>query len=83
VTWGSRGRAARSGGSRRMRPPLGCLLWVIALIVVFVVLSLLFGDLQKGAKPTGAPQSAAHAGCSWRPVSCGRGSPSPRAANRG
>jgi ABC-type Fe3+ transport system permease subunit len=36
---------------RRRRPWLvGCLIWFIALIVVLIVLSLLFGGFTKGTK---------------------------------
>ncbi|HEY2508230.1 MAG TPA: hypothetical protein VGI58_17070 [Streptosporangiaceae bacterium] len=61
MTWGSRSRAARSGGSRRIRLPIGCVLWVLALIVTFIVLSFLFGDLQQGGKHSGAPRMHAPA----------------------
>jgi hypothetical protein len=53
---------------RRPRPRLiGCLLWLIALIVILIVLSLLFGGFTKGTKVSGAgplvPSTAAlHAG---------------------
>lgn len=57
MTWGSRSRG-RGGGSRRVSRPIGWLLWLVALLVIFVVLSLLFGGLQKGSKNTGAPRPA-------------------------
>ena len=44
-------------GSRERRPRsrlVGCLVWIIALIVLLIVLSLLFGGFQKGTKATGA-----------------------------
>ena len=42
-------------GERRPRPRLaGCLLWILALIVLLIVLSLLFGGFQKGTKAAGA-----------------------------
>ena len=40
--WRPRGRAA------------GCLLWIVAIIIVLVILSLLFGGFQKGTKVGGA-----------------------------
>lgn len=33
---------------------MGCLLWILILIVVLIVLSLLFGGFQKGTKALGA-----------------------------
>jgi heme A synthase len=40
---------------RRPRSRLaGCLLWILALIVLLVVASLLFGGFQKGTKAAGA-----------------------------
>jgi hypothetical protein len=39
---------------RRPRPRLaGCLLWLLALVIVLVILSLLFGGFQKGTKVNG------------------------------
>jgi hypothetical protein len=43
-----RGRRPRQG-RRRIRP-LGCLLWVLGLIILLLVLSLLFGGFQNGTK---------------------------------
>jgi type IV secretory pathway TrbL component len=48
----------------RRRPWLvGCLIWFIALVVVLIVLSLLFGRFTKGTKVSGlglpAPPAAA------------------------
>jgi hypothetical protein len=43
------------GHRERRRPRLiGCLLWLIALAVTLVVLSLLFGGFTKGTKVSGA-----------------------------
>ena len=41
---------------RRPRRPrlIGCLLWLIALIVILVAASLLFGGFTKGTKVSGA-----------------------------
>jgi type IV secretory pathway TrbL component len=42
----------RRGG--RPRPRLiGCLIWIIALVVILIVLSLLFGGFTKGTKVSG------------------------------
>jgi hypothetical protein len=40
---------------RRMPRLIGCLLWLIALVVTLIVLSLLFGGFTKGTKVSGAP----------------------------
>jgi hypothetical protein len=51
----------------RRRPWLvGCLIWFIALVVVLIVLSLLFGGFTKGTKvslgyPLAPPAAARHA----------------------
>jgi hypothetical protein len=51
--WRPRGR--QEGSRQRLSRPVGCLLWLIALLVVLLVLSLLFGGFQQGTK-VGAPQ---------------------------
>jgi hypothetical protein len=38
------------GPRRRMSRPVGCLVWLIALLVLLIVLSLLFGGFQRGTK---------------------------------
>ena len=38
---------------RRMPRLVGCLIWLIALVVVLIVLSLLFGSFTKGTKVSG------------------------------
>lgn len=44
-----------SNGPRRPRSRLvGCLMWVVGLIIVLIILSLLFGGFQKGTKAGGA-----------------------------
>ena len=53
----------RREGRRRPRL-IGCLIWLVALIVILIVLSLLFGGFRKGtrvswARPA-APPAAAH-----------------------
>jgi hypothetical protein len=43
----------------RRRPRLiGCLIWLIALIVLLIVLSLLFGGFRKGTKVSWSRPSA-------------------------
>ena len=51
---------------RRMPRLVGCLIWFIALVVVLIVLSLLFGRFTKGTKvsglgPLARPVAAQHA----------------------
>jgi hypothetical protein len=44
-------------GRRQRRPRsrlVGCLLWILALFVLLIVLSLLFGGFRKGTKAAGA-----------------------------
>jgi hypothetical protein len=55
----------RREGRRRPRL-IGCLIWLIALIVILIVLSLLFGGFTKGTKvslgyPQVRPAAARHA----------------------
>ena len=38
---------------RRMPRLVGCLIWLIALVVVLIVVSLLFGSFTKGTKVSG------------------------------
>ena len=47
----------RREGRRRPRL-IGCLIWLIAVIVILIVLSLLFGGFRKGTKVSGAPPAA-------------------------
>jgi ABC-type transporter Mla maintaining outer membrane lipid asymmetry permease subunit MlaE len=42
----------RRDGRRRPRL-VGCLIWFIALVVILIVLSLLFGGFTKGTKVSG------------------------------
>ena len=44
----------RGRGERRRPRLVGCLLWLVALIVILIVLSLLFGGFTKGTKVSGA-----------------------------
>ena len=42
-----------SSAPRRPRRLAGCLLWIVALIIVLVIMSLLFGGFQKGTRVGG------------------------------
>ena len=42
------------GGPRQRRRLTGCLFWILALVLVLLVLSLLFGGFNKGTKVGGA-----------------------------
>jgi len=44
---------------RRMSRPVGCLLWLVVLLVVLVVAALWFGGFQTGTKATGWLQAPA------------------------
>jgi hypothetical protein len=44
-------RGPRPAGRRwRPRGPLGCLLWLVILVIILLVLSLFFGGFQRGTK---------------------------------
>ncbi len=47
-------RRDSGGRRRRFSRPVGCLAWLIALIVLLLLLSALFGGFQKGAKVGGS-----------------------------
>jgi len=49
MSWGT-----PSGRRRRFSRPVGCLIWLMALIVLLILLSALFGGFQKGTKAGGA-----------------------------
>ena len=42
------GRGRRRWG--RPRGPVGCVVWILALLVILLLLSLIFGGFQKGSK---------------------------------
>jgi hypothetical protein len=44
---------------RRFNRPIGCLIWLVALVVLIIVLSALFGGFQKGTKANGVSGSGA------------------------
>lgn len=43
-----------AGRPRRRSRAFGCLLWLIALIVILIIAALLFGGFQKGTKAAGS-----------------------------
>jgi hypothetical protein len=45
----------------RVSGPIGCLLWLVVLLVILIVAAVLFGGFQTGTKVNGAPQGAGHA----------------------
>jgi hypothetical protein len=47
------GRVGQRGTRRKMGRLSGCLLWILALLVILLVLSILFGGFQKGTKVGG------------------------------
>jgi uncharacterized membrane protein len=61
---GNGGPRGRAGWRRPWRPrnrAVGCLLWIVALLVLLLLLSVLFGGFQKGSKVGGsAPGDRAH-----------------------
>jgi hypothetical protein len=46
-------RTRRSGRMRRRSRPVGCMIWVIAIFIVLLVLSILFGGFHQGTKASG------------------------------
>jgi hypothetical protein len=48
----------RRSGRRPRRRLTGCLLWILAIIIVLVILSLFFGGFQKGTKAGGLGRPA-------------------------
>jgi len=50
-----RGRGRRrSRDRRRLLPaPLGCVIWIVALLALLVIMSVLFGGFQVGTKAGG------------------------------
>jgi hypothetical protein len=54
--WMGGGRGG-AGWTRRRGPrrrAVGCLVWILALVVVLLLLSLIFGGFQKGTKVGGS-----------------------------
>jgi hypothetical protein len=45
-----RRRPEQPGGGRRLSRPVGCLLWLVLLVVILVLLSLLFGGFRMGTR---------------------------------
>jgi hypothetical protein len=47
-------RDSRPARTRRRRSrPVGCMIWAIAIIIVLLVLSILFGGFHQGSKASG------------------------------
>lgn len=59
------------GNRKRVSRPVGCLLWLVVLLVILIVTAVLFGGFQKGTKATGSAQPSAPAatGTAWSGVS--------------
>jgi hypothetical protein len=48
-----RRRPEQPGGGRRLSRPLGCVLWLVLLVIVLIVLSVLFGGFRLGTRAEG------------------------------
>lgn len=48
-----RRRREQPDGKRRLGWPLGCLLWLVLLVIVLLVLSVLFGGFRLGTRAEG------------------------------
>jgi hypothetical protein len=60
---GNGGPRGRAGFRRPWRPrnrAVGCLLWIVALLIVLLLLSVLFGGFQKGTKADSGVGYRAH-----------------------
>jgi hypothetical protein len=55
---------SRRGSRRRVSRPVGCLLWLVVLLVILIVAAALFGGFEQGTKATGSPESPAPAATS-------------------
>jgi hypothetical protein len=53
-------RFYRGAGGRRMSRPVGCLIWLIVLLVLLIIAALMFGGFQKGTKYGSQPELSAH-----------------------
>jgi uncharacterized protein (DUF58 family) len=42
---------------RRVSRPVGCLLWLVVLLLVLIVAAVLFGGFQTGTKVNGSPEA--------------------------
>jgi hypothetical protein len=52
---GRNSRFFRDAERRRMSRAVGCLLWLIILLVLLIVAALMFGGFQKGTKVSAQP----------------------------
>lgn len=60
---GNGGWRRGDGRRRRWRPrnrAVGCLLWIVAALVILLLLSVLFGGFQTGKKVGSGPGERAH-----------------------
>ncbi len=62
-----RRRARRPRPGRRRLRPLGCLLWLLGLVILLLILSLLFGGFQTGTK-VGLGRALASPAATWPPI---------------
>ena len=46
-------RTRRSGRTRRRSRPVGCMIWLIVIVLVLLALSLAFGGFHQGSKASG------------------------------
>jgi hypothetical protein len=46
-------RDTRPARTRRRSRPVGCMIWAVAIIIVLLVLSILFGGFHQGTKASG------------------------------
>ncbi len=68
--WLRRGRVRRERQWRRRNRRIGCLMWLVVVILVVIALGLFFGGFRKGTKVGGiaAPaRSAVAATAQWPP----------------
>jgi hypothetical protein len=60
---GRNSRSFRRAERRRMSRPVGCLVWLIILLVLLIVAALMFGGFQKGTKVSAQPAPTAQHRC--------------------
>jgi hypothetical protein len=49
--------------------PVGCLLWLVVLLVILIVAAVLFGGFQTGTKVNGSPKGAGPPAAAWSTAS--------------
>jgi hypothetical protein len=60
---GRNSRSFRGAERRRMSRPVGCLVWLMILLVLLIVAALMFGGFQKGTKVSAQPAPSAQHRC--------------------